>query len=205
MGLVLKILNMIPPGGWSYTQPENGMLIQGGNYAELRERVRQHRDNNRYQNGPQLDDEIQDQICERIPEPHRAHWCIDPASRTPSPVAYRSVAVADVRNFLHTLGSWIRSGFAFVNQPEADRRAKVCAECPKNVEIAGCTGCAHIGPLITQTIGHHATAEDYRLKGCEVCGCSNKAQIWVPMAVLAKGMNSHMKFPEWCWKHESHQ
>ncbi len=208
MSLILKILTTIPPGGWTYIEPKSGLLLRGGDYYKLREAVRQHRDNNRFENGPQLDHEIQTQICERITAAggQRAKWCIDPATiPIPGPSNKgRSIHIDDVRSFLRLLGTWMKSGFKFIEQPEANRRAGICASCPQNVDIQGCSTCAHIGPLLTQTIGRRTTTYDSGLKGCEVCGCSNKAQIWVPLKILKENMKSPQLdlYPNHCWKLE---
>jgi hypothetical protein len=207
MSFVLKILHTIPPGGWTYTQENSGLKVTGGNYAELRERVRVHRDNNRYANGPQLDEEIQTQICEKMREEDRPRWCVDPAALPKPSVPFRSVSVHDVRNFLRVLGGWVKGGFQFVDQGEANRRAELCANCPKNVPITGCAGCSHIAPLLTQTIGQRRTPFDDRLEGCEACGCSNRAQCWIPYSVLKEGITSSMVWPAdyACWKDPARQ
>jgi len=38
------------------------------------------------------------------------------------------------------------------------------------------------------------------LENCNICGCANKAQVHIPLEVLAKGVTSDMAFPSICWK-----
>jgi hypothetical protein len=171
------------------------MEITGGDYYDLREKVRQHRQINRYQTGPELDREIQEQICSRLSAAGRAQFCRD----CDTIAAVRSLDRNDVKHFLQVAKSWLLKP-AFVSQIEANRRAEICASCPKNLPIAGCRSCQNLVKWTLGLVGQRSTPFDEKLGGCEVCGCGNQAQVHLPLAVLAKGNTPEMEYPSWCWK-----
>jgi hypothetical protein len=183
----------IPPGGWKYRQEESGLEIYGGDYFDLKEKVRNHRQINQFIGGD-LDSEIQLQLCSRMTPAARAIFC-RPCQRT----AFVMVDLEDVTHFLKTAASWIKKP-KFVSQAEADHRAEICASCPKNIGISGCTGCRNLVKWTFDLIGHRSTPFDSRLGACEVCHCSNQAQIHLPLEVLKKGITKKMVFPDHCWK-----
>lgn len=189
----LASLHHIPPGGWKYRQAESGMEIFGGDYFDLKEKVRKHRHINNFFT-QELDNDIQTQICTRLPPAARAHFC-KPCTQ----IATRSIDLEDVRHFLVTAASWVRKP-EFVSQAEADRRAEICAGCPHNVAISGCSPCRGLVKWTFEVVGHKRTPFDYRLGACEVCGCSNQAQIHMPLEALKKGITAKMAFPDFCWK-----
>lgn len=191
----LKNLLHIPPGGWKYTQSQSGFLVQGGDYYDLREKVRKHRQINQFVTGPELDSEIQSQICSSLPAQARANFCRDCAASSTT----RSLALEDVKHFLLVAKEWLGKP-VFVSTIEATRRAEICASCPKNIPIAGCTACRNLVKWSTELIGQRSTPFDSRLGACEVCGCGNQAQVHLPLAALGKGITPEMEFPDFCWK-----
>src|SRR6267142_4330168 len=98
----LSDLLHVPPGGWKYSQAQSGLEIFGGDYYDLREKVRQHRLINQYVTGPELDNEIQAQICGKFSADARAHFCRD----CTGVVTTRALALNDVRHFLKVAKSW---------------------------------------------------------------------------------------------------
>lgn len=189
----LSNLLHVPPGGWKYRQEESGLEIYGGDYYDLKEKVRKHRQINQFTGG-NLDDEIQTQICTRMGPGTRAFFC-----RPCQPYAFGSIDLEDVAHFLKTTASWVKKP-TFVSQAEADRRAEICASCPQNIGITGCTGCRNLVKWTFQLIGHRSTPFDTKLGACAVCHCSNQAQIHLPLEVLKKGITKRMVFPDHCWK-----
>lgn len=192
----LNSLLHVPPGGWKYVQAQSKFLIQGGDYYDLREKVRKHRQINRFKTGPELDQEIQEQICSSLPTQARASFCRDCAAASGSG---RSLALEDVRHFLQVAKEWLPKP-VFVAQIEADRRAEICASCPKNIPIAGCTSCRNLVKWSIELIGQRTTPFDSKLGACEVCGCGNQAQVHLPLRALAKGITPEMEFDPRCWK-----
>lgn len=74
-------LNVVPPGGWKYTQPETALLITDADYGALKSSVVAHRTANNLPIGADIDGEIQTQICYGL----SFEWCDDslPAPVTP--------------------------------------------------------------------------------------------------------------------------
>lgn len=191
----LSNLLHVPPGGWKYTQAQSGLDIFGGDYYDLREKVRKHRQINRYQTGPELDQEIQEQLCSKMSAAARAAFCRD----CDTSVQIKALSLEDIKHFLKVAKSWVAKP-SFVSQSEANRRAEICASCPKNLPIAGCRACQNLVKWTIGLIGQRSTPFDGKLGGCEVCGCGNQAQVHLPLPILAKGITPEMEFPDWCWK-----
>lgn len=105
------------------------------------------------------------------------------------------------RNGVTMLAGWLKNG-QFATKEEADRRALICAECPKNVDVS-CSSCAAGAFLLKQmnVVGGRTTSSDVVLKHCEACGCSNKIKVWVPKSViLEKTPKEQMdNLPASCW------
>jgi hypothetical protein len=186
----------VPPGGWQFTEPLSKMVIYGGDYWDLREKVRKHRTINLFVSGPEIDNQIQGQICERMSATARSVFCRNCDTTIPE----RTITLGDVREFLIVAKSWLSSPH-LVSQDEANRRAEICAGCPKNVPIAGCHTCRNLIKWTVDLIGHNrSTPFDGKLGGCEVCGCGNQAQVHIPLKDLQKGITPQMEFPSHCWK-----
>ena len=100
---------------------------------------------------------------------------------------------------------WLMSGGQPVEQVLADKRAAVCATCPKNVEGDWYT----VAPatLIKETLEARKdlkleTPSDAQLKSCGVCRCLLKLKAWVPMHYITAHTKPEImaEFPaEWCW------
>jgi hypothetical protein len=108
----------------------------------------------------------------------------------------------DIVNFLKVLKHWLLNNPTLVDDGEANRRAGICSQCPHNVNVYGCMGCTNIAGLIFNVVQDRKTEYDTSLRNCQICGCVNKAQVWVPRETLDQGVNPTMRseFPEWCWK-----
>jgi hypothetical protein len=156
--------------------------------------VREHRIANGYPLPPGWQEELESEICKNYgPETCRY---VDETPKTQP----RSIHISDVKNFLRVVGTWMSGGGGFVPQQEAERRAAICAACPKNQEIEGCTACSNLVATVTSVLGDRGTKFDGQLKGCAVCSCSNAAQAHIPLEVLHKGVTAEMEFPSHCWK-----
>jgi hypothetical protein len=190
--MAIKDLQLVPPGGWRYVQPESGALIRGGDYHRLLANIRDHRISNNYPIGLNFEAEIQNAICERGAE-------CQPAVRDPGP---RNVTLDDLRNFLLVLRKWVADGATFVSKEEAERRAAICVRCPRNQKVGGCFGCKGIVNLISEVIGGRDTRFDQELSGCGVCGCELRTAVHIPLEVQWRGVDDEMneQFPDYCWK-----
>ena len=63
----LKTLETVPPGGWVFIDPDTQLKMTATNFERLKNQVFMHRT---YQgsNRENYPDEIEHQICDRIPE-----------------------------------------------------------------------------------------------------------------------------------------
>jgi hypothetical protein len=112
----------------------------------------------------------------------------------------RTLSWKDISNFLRVLAEWATGQREFVDAQVATERAETCTTCPYNIQVAGCSGCHDIAAQLTGLVNGKETGLESKLRGCAVCACDNRAQVWFPLEVLAKGVSEDMQFPEWCWK-----
>lgn len=86
---------------------------------------------------------------------------------------------------------------------EAEKRAVICVECPKNnlkpkksrLELAE-------DALMIRMADGRRTQVDKKLGSCMVCTCNLKALVHVVPSIATMGLNktSLAKYPEHCWK-----
>lgn len=190
--------SLIPPGGWRYTQTmAEGKTIQvtAHSWNQLISRIEMLRAGNGLDLSPGWDHRIEAEICEQLSlGPQRCTY------EAPPVYAPKRLTLHDVIIFLAVVKSWLKTGREWVTQEEADRRAAICAACPNNVVIEGCTSCSRLVEKITEVIGNRTTKYDQMLNGCQVCGCSTKVMPHLPIPVLARGVNESHDYPSHCWK-----
>lgn len=183
----------IPPGGWKYRQAETDTELKAGDYYNLVDKVRRHRHLNLLPSTTDLEREVQAQICERLAPAARAIYCRDdtayPVEQKPS-----SVQFDEVKHFLGTLKR-LRN---FVPQAEANRRAEICAACPRNTVIVGCSACRNLVGLVFNVIGNRRTPLDHRLKACGVCSCELQTAVHIPLEAFPA--KPEYQYPDWCWR-----
>jgi hypothetical protein len=196
---MLRLLrrDVVPKNGWVYTHESTGTTIKAKSWNELVKRVRGYRVANGITLGPNFEEQIGEDVCKQ------QGWgdpvCVE---QEPPSVEKRQLGVMDVVNFLKVVKHWLLNNPTLVEPEEADRRAAICAACPYNVDAVGCFGCTNIAGLMFDVIKERATPHDGQLKNCQVCGCVNRAQVWVPKETLDQGVSPEMReeFPAHCWK-----
>lgn len=201
-----------PPGGWNYTDPETGARFHQLSYRELIRQVSAYMEANSI---PKVDGwrlMLDDEIC-RQNEIEDTH-CGQPEK--PRPIAKdRKLGPADLLGFLKTVRQWSSKGFSFVDREEAERRAAICATCPHNIEVPGCSGCLGILSYVRETLHRRAnhrgleakiTELDDQLKNCEVCGCVLEVKVHLPMevATYVKPPGGRI-YPSHCWMQSAEQ
>lgn len=186
-------ITVMPPGGWRYIQPETKFEFSASTLRAVVRFVAEHRRSNRLPAGDPSAD-IQNFVCAQLPA--GSGNCMheldgeDYALKT-------HFTMEDVKRFIQAAISALGSR-GLVEQPEAERRAAVCAACPLNTTVGGCWRCKGLADWLFRLIGARNTAHAGRLNQCGVCGCSIKAKIWLPLDV-AQGVSEGYKFPSWCW------
>lgn len=196
---VLTLNNQIevPPDGYRYFQAETKVWIEAPSFGELVGEVRKHRRGNNLPVGLLFEKEIEDQLCQRLP----AGFCKHEDGR-------KSAMVTLLRGFAEfltgtsTLIDWtVREGRRKVALEEANARAHTCSSCHFNRIPSGCSSCnsAVVMELVNRYVGGDKTNADELLRGCDKCGCSLKAKVWIPLEILHRHSPPEIEFPEWCW------
>jgi hypothetical protein len=129
--------------------------------------------------------------------------------------SFDSFSLEDVKSGTKALGSFLKHGRNPVDPEHAEARAKICATCPKQIEVDdGCGACRGLYALAKKTIGGKLhTTQDGNLRACGVCRCHGVAHVWVPARDLSEGFrDEHAEppenetnpaeriYPSWCWK-----
>ena len=194
--LALKNRNIVPPGGFRYTQKESGKTLYAPTFHTLCEVVKAHRAANGYPIDIDYQTEIETQLCLEL----GGEGCKEIGLE----VKPRQLGFADVMRFTKTLGESILKGNPRVDSEEANRRALICTQCSANVRAHGCSGCnsKRVASLITTLTGTDKTEHDEKLESCAYCGCLNKAQVWFPLEILQNHIKESINkaLPENCWK-----
>jgi hypothetical protein len=83
---------------------------------------------------------------------------------------------------------------------EAERRAAICALCPKNMTTicTSCDGLKEYGAKYLVDPDKQRTSYDDRLRVCEECGCLLRFKVHVALDVLKQGGGKH-DYPPQCW------
>lgn len=187
--------NTVPPGGWRYVVPETKTTLKSGNLDELKRDVKKHLEANGFPVPADIGALIEDQLCQLIgPE-----WCSWGGGKH---VAAPNMRAQDVINGTKVLVSWKLEGSPMVDPNEAERRAAICAGCGMNVHVEACLGCSGLQAMVGKITGGAKTSHDRLLHSCAVCKCLNRAQVWLPLDTLWRGVTSDINeaFPDHCWK-----
>lgn len=174
---------------WRYVQPETAAVFTAFSYWGIKDKVYAHRRAMKLDTAEGWEERFQDELCrqnEQVP--------CDRREKTSTPK--KGLSVSDLKRFMNTL---LAQEGSFVSQEEAERRASICATCPKNQVVHGCWGCAGILKLVTQYLGKKHTSKDRALESCAVCGCVLRAKVWLEKGTID---NTGLEYPEHCWQRE---
>lgn len=187
-----------PPDQYRYKHRQDGWIDKCFDYTGWESRIQDHC---RFNGFPPVDmAEAEDQLCRLLPP----GWC---KQETGEPPEWFLDARTDMETIIRgtkVLASFVAEGMPLVVKEEAARRGAICATCPFSVNAAGCGPCQGLSNLIAEVAGADALPSDSLLsnKSCLICGCAARAQIWLPIELLAKGVTPEMdaQWPSWCWK-----
>jgi hypothetical protein len=203
----------IPARGWFAKQPETGTVLRATTLRNLIKEVQVYRTANNLPIETNIRRQVEIQVCATMSGDDAAHYCTfldeDEEKNPPRLRAFRST-ITDLENFgkavQATLETVAKRGEVNVSQEEADKRGAICASCPRNLPIANCWGCGTLGAIYRSISGRRASANDFRLHSCDVCGCDNKTQVHFTGEVLRLAAEKQgfmdAEFPNWCWKRE---
>jgi hypothetical protein len=126
------------------------------------------------------------------------------SSRLPQRVVAAAANIRRAAQGTAVVLDWLTSGGKPVAQELAEKRAKVCVACPKNV--AGDWYTTAPAELIRATLSARSdlkleTPYDDKLQSCEVCRCLLKLKVFCPLDHILKGTNPEImaEFPKNCW------
>lgn len=197
---LLRMPRTTPPGGFTYTQPETRTrLSSDDSLNELAKLMAEHRQYKGLLRTAVEECEIdaQRQICAGMPpgicsaESGENYEPIEDLTRT-------GLTFEKIEAFSAAVFKWVRDGAGFVDQEEAERRAKICQGCPFNKNPGGCS-CSPLWAFINQLLPARRKIDN--LFVCAVCGCSLQAAVLAPMVVLeAADKGRDLTYPGHCWK-----
>lgn len=191
MALVITDESHVPPGGSYVAFCDCQLCLTAPKRAEFRKHyvdwvVSEYNVHLRSNGLPELSrEEIVQRICRDTP----ANICAGDGYQ----YRERRLGWQDVVNGTNVLFAFKLAGSPLVSPELANERAAICANCQENVPYAqNCSTCKHVEDAVRAVIGDLSTPLDGRLNACFICGCSNKAQVWLPSEILAKGVNAEM-------------
>lgn len=194
----LKSLNIAPPGSWRYTCPhcpDPKITSVGVTFGQLMQRVQQHYQNMNHTSS-NLMAEVEDGICQSLSPADQVEYC-DTGIRQRTSIGWGEIVA-----FFTWLATWWVGGRELVAQPEAERRAAICAKCPYNVVVSGCGVCRQsIGVLRNKVMALSATEQDNNLRTCGVCRCDLRTIVHLPLDTLRHRGTDYSKVP-WCWQND---
>jgi hypothetical protein len=190
---------LIPPGEFRYQQPETGFKIQTRSWSQMLQQVHSHRVGN-------LGCDIEAGWQARLEHDYclqnsldGTQWCSD--EKYYAPDESRPLHWSDIQRFLFSMIQWVAGGRKLVEQDEAERRAAICATCPKNVDLhVACPSCVKLDALIAETKGDRATSLDASLRNCEVCRCFLPTLVFYPEEAISK---KGLTYPPNCWHNDT--
>jgi hypothetical protein len=205
MKLLLRDKNIVPPGGGYYLiDPDTGRSIFKTNLLSLVDEWRAHRIANNLPIPIDIQGEAENHVCEQLVKKGFGDKCVrSDGSHLPHTTRLRMI-FDDVSRGTITIMQHVLGGRDTVEQPEAERRAAICAKCDFNVEIQDCGGCRSklVANVVKQVVGGAETSYDKQLQSCYWCGCFNAAQVHVKLEYLQKHLPSDLNdsLPNDCWK-----
>jgi hypothetical protein len=189
--------SLVPPSGHHFVDHSTGapIRIEGTSREDVAQKVLQHRLTNRRPPGNPLE-EYDAYVCGTWP-----HFCRD---TDPQPIPGISNARPHLSLRVSTwLAGFVRSAArdVGVRQTEAERRAMICAECPRNLPYeSGCGSCMDaIARLSFIWLHDRKTASDTHVKACDITGQHNRCAVHA--AVLPElTAEQRAALPSNCWR-----
>lgn len=195
MPQLLKNRDNCPPDFYRNTDRDTGHKIEARTYYDWIANARQHRVANSLPIPDDFEAQLNSELCAQLPP----EWC--EGSDPNRPWVDIRFSLGDVGAAMRVFANFALSGFNFVSQDEATRRARLCVGCYNNINVQGCGACQQLGKVITGTLAQRKTPHDDALKVCGVCRCLNRAQVHIPLENLAAkdSPDKQALYPAFCW------
>lgn len=181
--------NLYPKDGHFFTESD-GTSIRADSWPGVIRRVAKYRERAGLPPGnPEA--EVMEQACKRNP----SHCVRDDPTR--AEMLKKVSLKGRILNFLASLRRMRdKTSIEFVDKPEADRRAAICAACPNNTPISeGCSSCKVALTEMRGDILGRGRPIDSRLVGCVVTGEDLPTAIFLNQPTIERP-----ELPGHCWR-----
>lgn len=184
----------LPPGGaWSWISPVTGRkLVSRGAARKLVNSVIAYQRENGHE--VQTPEQVEHDICMQS-------GLLKPYCRGSGSVPSGRTTLQTLVNASKAFVAWVNSGMELAPMEEVEARAAICARCPRNQPLGGCSSCL---PELAAEVAQDALVSKARrskhhdkLHNCQQCGCRLALKTQLPDA--ATTVEEGQQFPEWCW------
>jgi hypothetical protein len=195
-----------PSGGWRFKIPElSGPAAEVGPCTcryDLQCETRQRYAANAIMPPPDLDDQIDRQMCGRVPAD-----CREDPPPPPSFIQRVAQALTHVAQGTNVFVQWqtmrLLGERVRVTQGQAEARAAICADCENNVPVSDCYTCkaGQLAALVMNISGGEKTRHHDSIGGCKVCGCGLQGKVWMEKSILRRNLPqaNWPHYPPHCW------
>lgn len=186
---------IIPPGGHHFVESD-GHRIEGSSFKEVAEGMIRYRLANKLPLGQPMD-ELNQYVCGNWP-----HFCAQPAPEITGQVSSEPAFTVAVMHWLSRL--WDRQSLVptpLVSDTEAQRRAAICRECPRQQDWAdyGCGSC--VDNIRRRSYVFRAGRETSKVTGCSILKQENQSAVFAAQATLPEPTQEQAaQLPNNCWR-----
>lgn len=180
-----------PNGKWRWRDLVTGSYLHSFSSRQLLASVRSFLAHNGRE--PMTDEQIEDCICNQMGL--QPPYCDGTAA-----VPVMGVTFETLTRFFSTAKNWILGGAEMAPMELVNKRARICANCPRNAPAAGCSSCDEKLGQITSMDGvlpaGRRPNDHVALHNCSQCGCRLNLKVQLPISAYA---DDTAAYPEWCW------
>lgn len=181
--------NHVPSGGWFVKCPIVDEMVYGGDFGDMVGNCEKLLISKGITPPVDLVSQIENNLCDRL---------AGDINCVPCTSVQQKLGFGEIVRWVRAMYNFaINNKFQLVEQEEAERRAKICAACPHQINTSGCWGCKGIAGMLPAIAGARQTSYDQQLRACGICGCYNAVSVHLP--VEAQG-GEDLEFPDFCWK-----
>ena len=204
MTRLLKSLNVTPPGGWRYIDPDTRYQYNRryASFEALLAHIRRYRAHNRLRPIPRLRFTVQEWLC---CQSKMERFCREIHERRTIKQYFKG-AVAAAKMLLGDIDP-------LVEQEIADKRAQICIRCKFNEIPTERTLLEELtDQKIQEVVGDKSTSYDRNLYMCSICSCPLRAKVHIIQEIVEEALSDEEKYrmpsgmpgvdgnPVYCWQ-----
>lgn len=183
------MISVVPPGGFFIVEEDT--RLEGSDRESLISILTDFRVANHLPIGDP-GKEVDRQLGARSPIYH-------PPQTAPTKAIPPGTLLERVRDWLANRYSTLNR-LRFVNSVEANRRAAICARCPKNIEWrSSCVPCVAEVERNVVIVGGNRRSKVEGLMACAIAGHENNVAVWLHPDHLKHATKFKTKLPRKCW------